>query len=367
DGIRNVIDVSSVLCAERTGMEQSEPTLHQLIDRWRPGEVVERIETITPDASLRRFYRLYLPDRTVVAMMFDSTASAEVGGQGPQQTADAAYIELTTYFRALGWPVPELLLDARDVAALLLEDVGQTLLIHTIAGSRSRTFDRDAVSGFYREALDRIRDLQRFPHDPAVCAFQRRFTDELYRREMSEFWDFVFLPRRPTAAQQELMAGLFEQLVERLTQMPVVLSHRDFHSWNLLLDGEQRVRIVDFQDALLAPRTYDAASLLNDRDTDSALGAELYRELEEYFLCGASSARIPREEYLLVLLQRDLKVAGRFVKLVQNRGLVAYEEWIPGTVRRIVRGLKELGRQGLGREYAEAAELIESMLAVHDG
>src|SRR3989442_7117833 len=122
--------------------------------------------------------------------------------------------------------------------------------------------------------------------------------------------------------------GPFAEPFERATP---VLAHRDFHAWNLhVQDG--RLRILDFQDALLAPDAYDLASLLTDRTTAELVPPALEASLTERFVHGRAAARVPvdpgfAERYRRCALQRALKVIGRFYSLERvkgNRGYLAY-------------------------------------------
>ena len=120
----------------------------------------------------------------------------------------------------------------------------------------------------------------------------------------------------------------------------------------------------------MAPQVYDFIGLLNDRDTDAALGVDLYKSLVRY--CFELSGRRAGEffpEYDEALLQRDLKVAGRFAKLVAVRGLEGYRGWIAGTVRRIGRTLQRMElRSDCPTEFRELCRVLKCALPeVQDG
>jgi hypothetical protein len=112
---------------------------------------------------------------------------------------------------------------------------------------------------------------------------------------------------------------------------------------------EEAVRVIDFQDALLAPPQYDLASLLNDRVTDSVIKPRLEKELVRYYVdrrAELDPATVRGDEffeiYRLSAVQRDLKVVGRFYYLDQVKGKPGYLKFIPPTVRRLKRNLAEL-------------------------
>ncbi|HEX2055635.1 MAG TPA: phosphotransferase, partial [Nitrospiraceae bacterium] len=109
----------------------------------------------------------------------------------------------------------------------------------------------------------------------------------------------------------------FYKIAELLAGQPQVFVHRDYHSRNLMVDGH-RLGVIDFQDALMGPATYDLASLL--RDAYIALDEAMIDRLIDHFLDGLAAQGQPcrdraefRRLFDLTSLQRNLKAAGRFV------------------------------------------------------
>lgn len=345
-------------------MDDTKIMLEEVTAQWQPDAKIDRIDVIAPDASLRRYYRIVFAGaaKPVVAMVFDSNKPAEVGA-GPSVNSDEAYVELTKYFLENGWPVPELYFQSDDGQVLLIEDLGGTLLCYSVVGSRANSYNGEQRDTLYKQAVELIVELQKMPRADSFFPFQRSFDDTLYLKEIDEFREFVYLPQRPGGGKQELLDRLFAELVAALGRIEQTLVHRDFHSWNLLIDSEGRLRIIDFQDACLGTRAYDLAALLNDRDTDTALGADRCKMLLEYFIDCLSLGDEFYDEYYLTLLQRDLKVAGRFSKLVQVRGLMNYEEWIPGTMRRIGRTLELLSERGVLPTSGAVLGVLEEMFS----
>ena len=340
-----------------------ENLLAEIVARWSTEIKIENISALTPDASLRRYYRINLRGAahpTAVAMVFDSVASPEHDG-GCSVTADVASVELGRFFGSHGVSVPELYCDARDPAVLLIEDLGDRPLIGALSPAYGveGTHIRKKPDALYTDALEQIRTIQAIPHVAGFFPFERKFGASLYFKEMLEFRDFVLMPRRATASLIKIAERTCTQLAEDLDKLPKALVHRDFHSWNLLIDAKECLRVIDYQDALLATRCYDIVALLNDRDTDAALGAPLYAEMLDNFAADFRSRGEFELEYYPVLLQRDLKVAGRFAKLASQRGLIHYEKWIPGTLRRIGRTLRRLSENSPAyREFSKAVGTI---------
>lgn len=324
-----------------------ESLIHSLLALLTPSislDAVESITQITPDASARRYYRISLKPpypqnkKSIVAMIFDSVACPEVGGN-VVIASDESYVELTHFLASSKIPVPELLLDARDKHCLLLEDVGE-MPLGTLLKSDP---ENPAIVSLYKQAIEFILKLQQIPTQKDFFPFKRAFTREVYLKEMSEFTDYL-LPRYTTDKSTiELTHTLFHTVADALSVAPKVLTHRDYHSWNLHVESGSKIRIIDFQDSLLGTAAYDLASLLNDRDTDSLLGDSRYKELYNYFAAKSGVSEEFHTLYLTTLLQRDLKVAGRFAKLTYSLNRPEYAQWIPGTLKRIGKSLAALG------------------------
>lgn len=338
----------------------TESLLRTVTAAWESNLAVAAITPLTPDASKRRYYRLQLNSeyrpgqRTAIAMVFDSTVPAEVVGQS-DVPSDMAYVELTKFLYGNGVKVPELLFDCRERSVLLVEDVGEETLASYVADK-----DDDEVRLFYEKAINQIIAIQHILPRPGFFPFERRFTAALYVKEMREFTEFLLPSRNCPAQTFSLCVTFFDMLADELQRMPLVLCHRDFHSWNLTVDQSGAVRVIDFQDALLGTPYYDIASLLNDRDTDALLGPELCAELLESFFKQSGSQSI--NDFARVLLQRDLKVAGRFAKLV-HAGKPEYVQWIEGTVARIGRMLLRLARtKGSNPQYGLVYEELRRYL-----
>ncbi len=349
-----------------------EARLREIVSCWQPKGEIDRIAPLTPDASARRYFRITFRRpietslsagrtaqiRSTVAMVFLSTAPAETGG-GLALPSDQTYVELTSLFESAGLAVPALYHDKRDQSILLIEDCGDVLLGDLLLDrSVSNSPDcnslacnapaaTDEVVESYFAAISELVRLQSIAVPPGHFLGQRRFSAELFYKEVCEFRDF-YLKDRSAKQSRELdsteaaaVEGVLIDVASAAAALPSATVHRDYHSWNLLVQpgDRRRIRIIDFQDALQGPRHYDLAGLLNDRDTDSLLGPENYsRILARYREASRAGADFD-EHFVLVSIQRDLKVAGRFGKLTAC-GVGNYQRWVPGTVRRLRRNLQ---------------------------
>jgi N-acetylmuramate 1-kinase len=315
------------------------------------GARLDRVEHLAGDASGRRYFRLHLGSAPVpsVILLLPLAVAGPVAAGGDGRTQDATLVETTRYFSANGVRVPRLLLDARPAGALLLEDAGDVALrrftlqpVDERAQRVATGLGPDPARVLFERAADLIAAIQACPPAPDCVAFQRSLGFEQYRTEAQRFVDFFLRPRGVNEGVALAVSWAVDQLAETVACHPRVLVHRDFMAWNLhVLEGGELV-VLDHQDALLASHAYDLASLLNDRDVDFALGAELSADLGGYFVRRRRPGAGFERHYLEALLQRSLRLAGQFNLLSQRTGRDVYAGWVPGCLARIGRTLARM-------------------------
>ncbi len=303
------------------------------------GARVVRAEPLHGDASSRRYVRLHLdgaPVETAVAMLLGedrfAPGSDELGGG--VATASLPFVDVGRWLAARDFPVPALYADcAREDGLLLLEDVGDTTLWAAVEAAPER------AAPLFGEAVDLLARLQIAGARDAgtsCVAFSRRFDGALAQAEIEHFVEHGIETRhgRPldTAERADLLAEL-APLVQPFVDGPFALSHRDYMAWNLhVQDG--RLRLIDFQDALLAPDAFDLAQLLTDRTTVRRVDPALARTLVERFRGTMAAAGMPvadgfEDRYDGCVLQHALKVIGRFYYLEQVRRRPGYLAYLP--------------------------------------
>ncbi len=167
----------------------------------------------------------------------------------------------------------------------------------------------------------RIGDIESWGDGPVVLELdEARMAFELSFFRLHFMEGFLNAPAPPEL--QPALSGL----VEQVATFPLKLAHRDFHSENVLATREKRLVLVDFQDALMAPRCYDAASLAVDayRIQD--------RRIAERFMAGwIERTGAPPGEFRMTSLQRALKALGTFGYQVTRQKKVRYLRFIPPT------------------------------------
>jgi aminoglycoside/choline kinase family phosphotransferase len=291
-----------------------------MLTRWVTEDLGFSDGSIAPasaDASFRRYFRVTRGSDTYIVM------------DAPPDKEDLApFLKVGRILSDIGVNAPTVL--ARDDARglLLLSDLGTQLYLDALR-------DAAAADPLYDDALRALREIQ--TADAQLGADLPRYDHALLMREM-ELMPEWFLQRHlgatPSAAQRQMLDELFGFLSQSAAEQPAVIVHRDYHSRNLLVTAEHNPGILDFQDAVWGPVTYDVASLLKDcyiawpaaRVRDWVLG---YRErlLERGFAAGSAGQFL--RWFDLIGLQRHIKVLGIFARLYYRDGKPGYLKDLP--------------------------------------
>jgi aminoglycoside/choline kinase family phosphotransferase len=314
-----------------------------LLNAWLTetlGRSDARVEAASSDASFRRYWRVRFPERTFVAM--DAPGA-------PDEIA--RYVRLAGAFRAIGLNTPAIRAHASDMGFVLMDDLGTRLYLDALGP--------DSVDRLYGEALGALAVIQARGPTEGLPAYDGPFL----RREMELFREWLLdkhLGLALSAAEDAMLQRAFDVLVESALEQPSVCVHRDFHSRNLMVTAPPSPGILDFQDAVAGPVTYDLVSLLRDcyiawpreRVEEWALG---------YFGLAVESGilRVCHEPTFLgwfdrMGIQRHLKASGIFARLAIRDGKPGYLKDIPRTLGYVVEIAPAYhGLEGL-------AELIEA-------
>lgn len=311
-----------------------------------------RVDPLAGDASNRTYYRVRLeggggPASLILMELAEPEAfkaSEEAVSASRQPILELPYINILGYLERCGAGVPRLFGYDADLGFLLLEDLGDVTLQDRLA-----TIGEAEQETLYRQALDELIQIRRCgpPQDRADCiAFGRSFDVPLYMWEFDHFIEYGIEARseRPVPpSDRDAIRNMFREIAEALAKEPLGFTHRDYHSRNLMLHGG-RIRVLDFQDALLGPAVYDLASLLRDSYVD--LPDEFVDRWVEYYLrSGAagepSTVRADdfRRTFDRMGIQRNLKAAGRFVYIDRVKHKDRYLAYVAPTLAKVRRAL----------------------------
>jgi aminoglycoside/choline kinase family phosphotransferase len=311
----------------------------------------KKLLPLAGDASNRRYFRIELSGNALCSVVLMQLAEPEAFKQSeeavsgaPHAIAELPFINIQTHLSKAGVSVPALYYYDQAAGLLYLEDFGDLTLSEACANAG--TADLEAR---YKQAIDVLVGMQSratSPADPQCLAFHRSFDVPLLMWEFDHFLEYGIAARRGTPMDGGDAAAIreeFRKISELLAGQPRVFVHRDYHSRNLMVAGE-RLGVIDFQDALMGPATYDLASLL--RDAYIALDESLIDRLIDYYLDQLQEGRhlwTDREAFRrlfdLTSIQRNLKAAGRFVYIDRVKGNPKFLADIPRTLGYVKRNL----------------------------
>ena len=315
-----------------------------------------RFKTLAPlagDASNRRYFRIELTGATVRSVILMQLAEPEAFKQSEEAVSGAAhqvgelpFLNVLSHLSKAGVSVPRLYHYDQVAGLLYLEDFGNLTLLEAC-----REASAADLESHYTQAVDALVYMQSTataPADQHCLAFHRSFDVPLLMWEFDHFLEYGIVARqgKPMCADDHLpLRGEFEKIAELLTGQPRVFVHRDYHSRNLMVDGK-RLGVIDFQDALMGPATYDLASLLRDAyiELDEAL---IDRLINRYLDGLAAHRQVPtnREAFRRLLdftsIQRNLKAAGRFVYIDRVKGNPKFLADVPRVLNYVKRNLQK--------------------------
>ncbi len=283
---------------------------------WLPVEVVAW-RPVAGDASRRRYFRIQTPGRSLIAM------------DAPPPERPCRFVQVAELLTAAGIRVPAIHAADLDRGFLLLEDFGDRTYLAAL-----RPANADSL---YRAALETLVTLQTRV-DPADGRLPP-YSGDLLRRELALFREWLLERWLGETVAGDLWHETVETLVTNALEQPRVCVHRDYHSRNLMhLSGGPGV--LDFQDAVVGPVTYDSVSLLRDCYVswpEAKVGR--WREAHRQALARRGLAIAPErwcDWFDLMGAQRHLKAAGIFARLWLRDGRSGYLKDIPRTLRYVV-------------------------------
>lgn len=332
--------------------------------QFRPGLALQAVTALAGDASNRRYFRATLrggPPHSVIIMQlaepegFKQSEEA-VSGAG-HQISELPFVNVRSHLASVKVPVPALYYYDQSAGLLYLEDFGDVTLAEAVGRA-----DVSDVESRYKQAIDVLAQIQvhaTVPVNSKCVAFYRSFDVPLLMWEFDHFLEYGVEVRggAPLPGNDRVaIRGVFEKIAKEVAGQHRVFTHRDYHSRNLMLDGP-RLGVIDFQDALMGPATYDLASLL--RDAYIQLDDTLVDELVEYYLDRLADQRVSwidragfRRLFDLTSIQRNLKAAGRFVYIDRVKGNPKFLADIPRVLGYVKRNLQK---------YTELAPLRRSL------
>ncbi|ACA85311.1 aminoglycoside phosphotransferase family protein [Shewanella woodyi] len=278
---------------------------------------------ISGDASFRRYFRVQHKDISYIVM--DSP---------PELIKVLPFVNLANAYSDKGVDVPQVIEVNAEDGFLLLSDLGDIQLLSVL--------NSDNVYAYYRDAL-RLLDKVSLVIDNGESGLPL-YDAAFVQLELDIFSDWLIkrhLVIELDEKTQNMLKTAFSFLIENVEAQPKVGMHRDYHSRNLMLQNEQ-LKVIDFQDAVLGPVTYDAVSLLRDcyvRWPDALVEQLMTQHFEQVKSSGQLDRGVSIATYTrwfdLMGLQRHIKAAGIFSRLKYRDDKPAYMADIPLTLEYI--------------------------------
>jgi aminoglycoside/choline kinase family phosphotransferase len=278
------------------------------------------LNELSGDASARRYYRIYCDSKSYIVM-----------DAPPEKLSCQSFLTVAALLKNLGVHVPEIIASNLDSGFLLLSDLGDQQYLLAL--------DENNADALYDDALNTLLLLQTNYKDHSHKLPE--YDQALLMRELEIFNEWVlnrYLQLSLSSAEQDSLSRIFELLCNNALEQPQVLVHRDYHSRNLMVTPFKNPGVLDFQDAVIGPLTYDLVSLLRDCYIDWPQ-EKIHHWVLHYLTRLENQGFKPMVDKATFLrwfdltgIQRHLKAAGLFVRLKLRDGKAGFWQDIPRTL-----------------------------------
>lgn len=313
----------------------------QQLNQWLAeiiGSEDYQLQPASGDASFRRYFRLTHNDETCIVM-----------DAPPAQEGCSPFIDVAERLLAVNINVPRILEKDLKQGFLLLSDLGDEQYLDHLTEESADKLYQDAMQALF--CMQQQTDTNGLPP----------YDEKLLLQEMELFRDWLLKKHIGLDLSKEIQTMLdevFKLLLDEALAQPKVFVHRDYHSRNLMINGSGfdsgNPGVLDFQDAVCGPFTYDLVSLLKDCYIKWP-GQQIRGWAHNFFeQIAENHPDIDEEKFMqwfdLMGVQRHLKASGIFARLCHRDGKSGYLADIPRTLSYIV---------DLNGEYPELQSLIE--------
>lgn len=294
----------------------------QAIRFWLEKELNMDIESLTAassDASFRRYFRVIHHQQAYIVM-----------DAPPEKEDIKPFIKVANLFASSGINIPKIFHTNFEQGFLLLEDFGNHCYLDLL--------DTDNVNSFYQLALSSLFKLHTEikPAESNLPAYNQA----LLNKELDIFSDW-FLTKKLNLTlspkEKSMLDKTWAILIQSALEQPQVCVHRDYHSRNLMATETNSPGIIDFQDAVIGPISYDLVSLL--RDCYISWPEQQVAQWQSHYFQRLSSAGLVKCDitsfqrwFDLMGMQRHLKAIGIFSRLQLRDNKPNYIQDIPRTM-----------------------------------
>ena len=307
------------------------------LDNWLKeyfGNTEYLLTPVSGDASFRRYFRFNSEGFNYIAV--DSP---------PEKENNEAFVHVTHLLGAEGLPVPHIYYSSLDFGFFLISDLGNELLLNVL--------NDENANELYKKSLNALAVIQQ-----TSASSLPLYDEKLLLQEMELFREWFLIQHLSyelSKQDNEIFDKTFNALMDNALQQPQVFVHRDYHSRNLMNIEGKYPGIIDYQDAVQGPITYDLVSLLRDcyiawpEEKIKNLALEFYNNLNNDIVKN-TNAETFLKWFDLMGIQRHLKAIGIFSRLNIRDNKPNYLSDIPRTLNYI----KEIAKN-----YTETKQLAE--------
>ncbi len=298
------------------------------------GALQGALRPVSGDASFRRYFRGVTTKGTWI--LVDAP---------PARENSKPFVAVAALFAAGGVAAPAVIATDLSRGFMCLSDLGDTVLWVPLDAAQRNPAVTPAASFLYQSAFAELLKIQR-----CDATTLPPYDDALLLREMRLFTEWFcggLMQLTLTAAEHAMLEEVYAFLVEAALAQPQVFVHRDYHSRNLMYREGQAPGVIDFQDAVRGPLTYDIVSLLKDcyiewpRAQVNAWVLDYAAQAERAGIVEKLNGTAFLRDFDLMGAQRHLKVLGIFSRLWLRDGKRGYLRDIPLTMRYLVSVLPE--------------------------
>jgi len=310
----------------------------ELMHSWIGTELgIENFKIVpaSEDASFRCYFRIYYGEETAIIM------------DAPPEKEDCLpFVDIVGRLLESGVNAPSIKQQDLEKGFLLLDDLGDQLYLDVLTETNADMLYSDAIESIIKmQTQARVDELPPF-NEARLLQEMQLFRDWLLKRHVK---------LELSAEQQNMLNECFNLLIRSAMEQPMVFVHRDYHSRNLLVGKQNNPGIIDFQDAIYGPLSYDLVSLLKDCYVKWPC-TEIMKWVRVYYQLVRSHLfpELDEEQFIrwfdLMGVQRHLKASGIFARLY-------YRDQKAGFLKNIPRALSYI--LDLEQDYSELGPLIE--------
>lgn len=304
-------------------MDKRENALRNWLKQLLPSEEFS-LNPLAGDASFRRYFRMSQPDVTRIIM-----------DAPPDKETVQPFLQVAHLLNKIGITIPQIHAYDQMQGFVMLDDLGDTLLLQSLDTRNADMLYSYALKMLIQMQTSSPNDIERLP------VFDKKYI--LQELSLFHHWFLqIYLNIQLSPQEEQLIADTFEQLATAIIKQPQTFMHRDYHSRNIMLITDKPTPVlglIDFQDAMQGPVSYDLVSLLKDCYIQWP-PERINRWITSFYEQAPQAQQVSLEQFKCDFdfcgLQRHLKVLGIFSRLYLRDEKANYLQNLPLTLHYVM-------------------------------